>query len=171
LPFGAWPEADQERLRGLARLIDNIGSELYFASGAYDLGKRADPTSAPSSAVRERFYREMGQLLDELADVGLPSVTHHLLETLESFISMEPRGVFLRVARVVRGGTSAGYQYEQLAIDLLVKLVERYLAEHRALFREDPTCRQALLEILDIFVKAGWPAARQLTYRLDEVFR
>jgi hypothetical protein len=52
-----------------------------------------------------------------------------------------------------------------------VKLVERYLAEHRALFREDAACRQALLEMLDIFVKAGWPAARQLTYRLDEVFR
>jgi hypothetical protein len=170
LPFGAWPAADQERLRGLARLINDIGSELYFASGAYDR-QGADTASAPVSTVRERFYREMGQLLDELADVGLPSVTHHLLETLESFISIDPRGVFLRIGRVVRGGTSAGYQYEHLAIKLLVKLVERYLAEHRALFREDAACRQALLEVLDIFVRAGWPAATQLTYRLDEVFR
>jgi hypothetical protein len=171
LPHGTWPEGDQERLRGLFRLIDDIGTEFYFASGAYDLSKGGDVTSAPSPTVRERFYREMGQFFDELADVGLPSVTHHLLETLESFISMDPRGVFLRIGRVVHGGTSALYQYEQLGADLLVKLVERYLAEHRALFREDAACRQALLEVLDIFVRAGWPSARQLTYRLDEVFR
>jgi hypothetical protein len=170
-PFGAWPEADRELVRGLARLMDNIGIELYFASGAYDLGKGADAKSAPEPRVRERFYREVGPLLDELADIGLPSVTHHILETLETFISMDPQGVFLRIGRVVRGGSGGGYQYEQLAADLLVKLVEWYLAEHRALFREDAACRQALLEILDIFVRAGWPSARQLTYRLDEIFR
>jgi hypothetical protein len=100
LPYGTWPEGDQERLRGLFRLIDDIGTEFYFASGAYDLSKGSDVTSAPSPTVRERFYREMGQFFDELADVGLPSVTHHLLETLESFISIDPRGAFLRIGRL-----------------------------------------------------------------------
>ena len=114
-----------------------------------------------SAANRPRFSAREGGASDELPDDGLPSVPLHLLETLESFISMDPRGVFLRIGRVVHGGTSARYQYEQLDADLLVKLVERYLAEHRALLREDAACRQALLEMLDIFVRAGWPAARQ----------
>jgi hypothetical protein len=106
-----------------------------------------------------------------LADVGLPSLTHHLLETLESFVVIDPRGVFLRIGRVVRSGERGGYQYEQVAVDLLVRLVERYLAEYRTLLREDERCRRTLLEILDIFVRAGWPSARRLTYRLDEIFR
>jgi hypothetical protein len=53
----------------------------------------------------------------------------------------------------------------------MVRLVERYLAEHRPLLREDDECRRILLEVLDIFVQAGWPQARRLTYRLEEIFR
>jgi hypothetical protein len=66
---------------------------------------------------------------------------------------------------------SGGYQFEQMAADLVVRLVERYLAEYRELLQNDPKCRQALVELLDTFVRAGWPAARQLTYRLEEIFR
>lgn len=34
-----------------------------------------------------------------------------------------------------------------------------------------PELRNALLDVLDMFVEAGWPQATRLTYRLDEVFR
>jgi hypothetical protein len=94
-----------------------------------------------------------------------------LLETLEFFIPLDPGGVFHCIGRVVRGGQQGGYQYESLAADLMVRLVERYLAEHRTLLREDAECRQTLIDILDIFVQAGWPTARRLAYRLDEIFR
>jgi len=87
------------------------------------------------------------------------------------FISFDPIGVFLRIGRVVQGGKKDSYQYESLAVDLMVRLVERYLAEHRALLRENGECRQTLLEILDTFVQAGWRSARRLTYRLEEIFR
>jgi hypothetical protein len=50
-------------------------------------------------------------------------------------------------------------------------LVERYLAEYRTIFREKAECRHVLIEILDIFVQAGWPSARRLTYRMEEIFR
>ena len=58
-----------------------------------------------------------------------------------------------------------------LAADLVVRLVERYLAEYRELLQDNPECREALIELLDTFVRAGWPAARQLTYRLEDIFR
>jgi hypothetical protein len=171
-PFSTWPEPDREHTLSLMRLLDLLGSELYFASGAFELAKSMTSNEGNlSPEVRERFYREVGPMLEQLADVGLPSVTHHLLETLETLVSIDPRGVFLKIGRIVRSGAKGGYQYEQLAADLLVKLVERYLAEHRVLLRDDEACRQALLEILDIFVKAGWPSAQRLTYRLDEIFR
>jgi len=57
----------------------------------------------------------------------------------------------------------------ELAADLIVGLVGRYLAEYRHILREDRECREGLTEILDTFVQ--WPNARRLTYRLDEIFR
>src|SRR5262249_49911332 len=35
VPFNAWPVTDQKNAQILARLIDDIGMQLYFASGAY----------------------------------------------------------------------------------------------------------------------------------------
>lgn len=59
------------------------------------------------------------------------------------------------------------YQLESFAIDLVVRIVERYLADHRDLFRDDERRRDALIQVLDIFVEAGWPEAYRLTYQLD----
>jgi hypothetical protein len=170
--FDDWPTEEREIAQSLARLVDHAGAEVYFASGAYDESGRGQP--APKVAVSDRaarFYREAGTILDELSDVGLASLTHHLLETLQYFIPLDPRGVFIRIGRVVHAGTRGGYQYESLAADLIVKLVERYIADYRPLLREDAECRRILVEILDVFVDAGWPSARRLTYRLEEIFR
>jgi hypothetical protein len=45
------------------------------------------------------------------------------------------------------------------------------LAEHRTLLQQDPECSQTLVEMLDIFVRAGWLSAHRLTYGLDEIYR
>ena len=79
--------------------------------------------------------------------------------------------VFLCIGRVVRTGQQGGYQYESLAADLIVRLVEQYLADYPTLLQEDEECRHTLIEILDIFVLAGWSTARRLTYRLEDIFR
>lgn len=106
-----------------------------------------------------------------LSEAGLASVTHYLLETLEAAIPFDSEGVFIRIGRVIDAGQKGGYQFESLAADLLVGLVERYLAEYRPLLRENEQCRQVLIRALDIFVSAGWASARRLTYRLEEIFR
>jgi hypothetical protein len=161
--FDEWPEPDQKNAQSFARIINSIGQQIYFTSG----GKN-DGILTPE---RERFYHEAVPIIDELTGFGFPSLSHHLLETLEHFIPLDPRGVFLRIGFVIKGGSKGGYQYESLAADLMVKLIERYLAEYRPLLGEDDECRKTLLEILDIFVQAGWPRARRLTYRLEAIFR
>jgi hypothetical protein len=169
--FDAWPKKDQDAVKSLTRLLDQIGIEVYHASGAFLPSGQGERAEVLPEAGRQRFYLETGCLVDELADIGLASIAHHLLETLESFIPFDPAGVFVRMARVVRSGRRGNYQFESMAADLMVRLVERYLAEHRHVLREDKACRAALLEILDVFVRAGWPSARQLTYRIDEIYR
>jgi hypothetical protein len=170
LPFDAWLDTDQKNAQGLAHLIDYLGIQLYFASGAS--GAKTQGGMMPLSPEdQQRFYNEAGSILDELAEVGLPSVAHYLLETLETFIPLDPKGVFLRIGHVVRSGHKGLYEYESLAVGLIVRLVELYLADHQVIFQQYETCRQALLEILDIFVQVGWPEARRLMYRLEEIFR
>jgi hypothetical protein len=172
VPFNEWSQEHRESAKSFARLINHVGREVYFASGAYDTKQQGLAGKRPLTREQaERFYHEARPILDELADVGLPGVTHRLLETLQSFVPLDPRGVFLCIGRVVRAGQQGGYQYESLAADLIVRLVERYLAEYRSLLREDAECWQTLIEILDVFVQAGWPTARRLTYRLEEIFR
>lgn len=172
IPSNEWSQHDQDKAKSFVNLINRIGYEVYFASGAYNRDHNGQPgiirTIKPES---ERFYREASTIFDELADVSIPNVTHRLLETLGFFIPLEPPEVFLRIGRVVRSGEQAGYQHESLAAGLMVKLVERYLAEYRTLLSEDEKCRLILVEILDVFVQAGWPSARRLAYRLEEIFR
>ena len=168
-----WPKTEQKNAQSLTQLINYIGSEIYFASGAYGAERhsKTDDQRPFTHKEKKRFYREAGHILDELSDVGLPSLAYHLLETLEAFIPSCPAGVFLRIGRVIRGVKKWDYQYESLAVDLMVRLVEPYLAEYRAVLRENEECRRTLLEVLDTFVQAGWPSARRLTYRLEEIFR
>ena len=171
--FNDLPEAEQTSAQSFIQIIDHIGTEIYFASGAYDAKRqnRTDDSGSLTDEEKARFYGEAGPILDALAEVGLPRLAYHLLETLESFIPIDPEGIFLRIGQVLQSGQAWGYQYETLGADLMVRLIERYLAEYRSLLRQNDNCRRTMLEVLDIFVKPGWPSARRLTYRLEEIFR
>jgi hypothetical protein len=170
---GAWSEEDQVTGRDLARLAESVCMQIYFASGAYgrDNGDPDDEKIPMGTEARSRFLREANQILHLLAEFGHASLTHHLMQTLEFLIQYDPKNVFLLVGKVVRSGKKDGYQYESLAIDLIVNLVERFIAEYRYVLQESEECRSVLIEILDVFVEAGWASARRLTYRIEEIFR
>ncbi len=155
----------EQLMRVYVRTLDAIGRNIYFASGAND------DDESPGKQVLRRFYTESGPVIDELADVGLPSLTHNLLQVLETLVFADPRGVFLRIARVVRGGEKGGYQYDPMAEEVLVRIVDGYLADHRELFQVDEEAQQHLIEVLDTFVHAGSEGARRLSYELDGIFR
>lgn len=158
------------QLRDVARMLDASATEVYFGSGAYaeQTSEREEPLPA---SVRRRFYREGSRMLDVLVPVGLPSIAHHLLQTLAAYVEIDPRGILLRVGEVLDAGRRWGYQLEGLAEQEFVRLVELYLASHRDLLLGDRESRQVLTESLNGFVEAGWPSARRLLYGLDDMFR
>ncbi len=172
IPFREWSQSEQDKVKAIVGLIDSIGYEVYFASGAYDR-EHAERAGADRTIKPEckRFYREASNVFNELSDVVIPNVVHNFLETLNFFIPLQPDEVFILIGRTIRSGQQMGYQYDPLAVGLVVKLIGRYLAEFRSLLNENEECRQVLFEILDIFVQAGWPDARRLAYRLEEIFR
>jgi hypothetical protein len=158
----------QKDFKELARLIDYIGNQLYFSSGAYD---GTNSSKALDDTARRIFWDESRDAITLLSSVAIPSVAHHLIETLQSFVPFAPAEVFHAISNVVSSAKGWGYQYESMAVDLLVKVTERYLAEQRTLLQQDLRCREELIDILETFVSAGWPSARRLSYRLEEIFR
>lgn len=157
----------EDELKSIAHLLDNAGMNLYIVSGAYD----NDEEKAPSAEVQARLLRETRPIIDELADVGLASLTHHLLETLEVLVPYDPRGVLMHIARAVRGGRGGNYQYDSMAQRVLVRVMEGFLADHLPVFQRDVDAQRALVEILDTFISAGSAGARRLSYGLDAIFR
>ena len=167
------PPDRSTQIEAIHRVANELGTRLYFASGSFD-DKRTSGKERPPSmddSQRTRFLREAASLLGLLTEIGLRDVVHNVLEILANYVAIDPRWVFVAAVRAVRHGESKGYQFESLAESLVVGLVRRYLADYRALFRQDSECRDGLTEVLNIFVRAGWPAAIELTYRLEEIFR
>jgi hypothetical protein len=165
-----------ESVRGLARayveIVVALSMELYVASGAFAMRTPVQPRQEPPPpAIRQRLYREASGLLGEFVQVEHVPAAYHIVETLESFIPDDPRGAFLRICTVVKRSAPRGYARDYLAAELVVGIIRRYLADYRSLLRDDIDCRRVLVEILDLFIDAGWPNARQLTYGLEDIFR
>jgi len=57
-----------------------------------------------------------------------------------------------------------------MGADLSVKLIGLFLADYKQLF-DDKGRRDALIECLEIFMAAGWPAARRLLYSLPKLLQ
>jgi hypothetical protein len=160
-------DADSERQTQLARTLDFISNQIYFGSGAYD------GTNLQSLSPDDRltFWKESQEVIEALTDVALPSIAHHLIQTLQSFIPFDPANVFHKIAAVVASAQRFGYQYESMAVDLLVQIAELYLAQYPGLLQYDENCRTELMAMLETFVTAGWPSAFRLIYRLEEMYR
>ncbi len=165
----------QARLDRLARLVDDIGAQLYFASGALDERPNLKDRQALNPAQRRQFWSDSQPLLDSLATEPHPHTAHQLVETLNYLFPCAPREIFLLAAKSIRISAAAGLQYESLAVGDVVRLIQRALADHRDLFEsydgQESECLSALLEVLDLFVEVGWAEARQLTHRLEEIYR
>jgi hypothetical protein len=105
--------------RSLVVLTSGIASELYYAAGAFQLGRESLP-AVITRPEQTRLYWEVESVFDDLSSMGFPALAHHLVETLEMYIDTDPRGVFLRVAATVRAGKRWEYEYEQLAQDRIL---------------------------------------------------
>jgi len=172
-PLLTWPDNDKPNIKRLAEVLDHAAKELYFASGAFnDRSQNNLPEQGGlTNNQRRRFYEETSSIFKELSDLGFPSTAHDRLQTLESFIPFDPRTVFLRVGDIVRAAVGGGYQFEQMAADLVVRMVSVVWPSIVNYSKRVRKSRQVLVELQDIFIRAGWSSARQLTYRLEQIFR
>jgi hypothetical protein len=166
-------DAERCSLEGLRKVANTLGIRMKFAadSVAGETPTRNNDGPLATETRSARFFRECSPLLDAMIDIPFPDVIHSALETLQTFIPLAPGPVLLKVANAVRRGELGSYQSEQLGIALVVKILRLYFADHQHLLQQDRSYRDAVVNTLSTFVRAGWPEAFELTSRLEQVFR
>ena len=163
---------DNDEAIAASRILHHLLNQFYFSSGAFrDGGGDKEDAGLASIEAKRQFLEESKPLLERVASVGTPDTIHYLIDLLEFLMDANPEVIFDLSAKALLGaGREQGYQFESLGVNQAVKLIGRFLADHRELF-EDPDCRQTLVKCLDAFIEAGWPSARRLLYRLPELLQ
>jgi len=169
---GPVTDASRDALGNLLVVIDQAALRI-----AQLLKGAATPTDHSDQSGQE-LYLELKDLLHLLATPPsgsgghylLPPTAHHLMEAFNFVLDYDPHGVLENAAAVCMAASDRGYQFDQLAIAETIKLAERVLADHRDALQVKETAT-ALGEILDSFVKAGWPEAVRLVFRVNEAVR
>ena len=164
--------SEQERTQfdDLELLLVTCSTELFFASGAFQEHRQGLPPVLANPEQTE-LYHALAPSWNLFAEIGSPNLVHHLVQTLEMFVPVDPARVFLLIGKSVLAGRLWTYHFEDQAVELVVRIICTYIAEHRSIFEKDPDCLRVLRELLDLFITAGWPSARIVAYRVDEVFR
>lgn len=155
------------------KVLDQICNQLYFGAGAFDPGNRAEKEQPglASPESKQRFIVDYAPILDILDRYAQSATTYNLVGLYGFLAEGDPGAIFDRVAKLLLGaGAQDGYHFEQLGSEGLVKLVRRYLADHRSIF-DDAQRRAKLIEILELFSGAGWPEALRLMFELPDLLR
>ncbi|MBO1909471.1 hypothetical protein KHP60_24580 [Microvirga sp. 3-52] len=154
-----------------AELLNQMADQFFFAVGAPEVRKGEKPRALGEIDYRKRYLRDNEETFRRVGDVGPPKTIYHMLQLLDFLAPGDPTMVFdLTSHALLQAGKLHNYQSESLGADQFVKMIGRTIADHRALF-DDLARRLALVEVLEAFVDAGWPAARRLLYRLPEALR
>lgn len=163
-------EAAGERYSAAERVIHHAMMQLYFGAGARAEDKE-DGLGLNNPETKSRFLADYAAILGLLQQSREPATLHHLIELYEYLIPGDPVAVFTAIHAILTGvGAEERYHYENLGSTAVVKVVKRYIADHRAIF-EDPKRRAMLVEILQLFSEVGWTDALRLLYDLPDLLR
>jgi hypothetical protein len=160
----------------LLHLLDHVATRLFFSLDPTP-SDSLDSTSPDRTEARQHYF-DIKPILELLTlrpsskqeHLLRADTAHYLMQTLNAVLPFDPATVITYAAAVCRASRKFSYHYDPMAIDEMQKLVERVLADHKDVLRT-PEAANAIGEMLDTFVTAGWATAMRLTFRLDEAIR
>lgn len=158
----------------LYRALDEIVTRIYFSAGIFEKGASKEQLS---SDLQKEYYCSVKPIflhfLDacERSHVAInPGTAHYFIELMNGVLRHDPPGVLDMSVRVIRASTPAGYSFDHMGMEKIVELCETIISDHKELLLNEASLKN-LLDLLDIFVKAGWPKPLELVWRLDEIYR
>lgn len=154
----SYPPEDRRRAEAWLKVVAAIAQRLYFQ---YSFGAR-------SRSVTDLV--ELTPIFEALGAVPLVGSAYYLVKTLHSFAAIDPPNV-LRLAHVAFRSGGLGLASDPMAEGDMREFVLLYAGEYRTLLSDDPQTLEAILDIVDLFVDAGWPAWIDVILELDRVYR
>jgi hypothetical protein len=155
--------------------VEGLVSRLHLIVKSNPELVRPDEESLSHSAIATFFHESLdlwGALVNEGSGyrrpVG-PSTAHYLMESFNRLLPINPTRVLKLVWLLITGYTF-GYQFDEMAIGEFVKFADRLLADDKNLLSNDDDVIR-FSEVLDVFVKAGWPQATEIVFKLDAAVR
>ena len=168
--------SSQSKLRYMYDIIDEIVTRLYFAFDTSDK-ERGKNEELLSEKQMVTFYRAINPLLvrvlkftSEEGNIMPANTAHYFMQLLNYVLRYDPKSVLGLAAKVAKSSQASNYNLDGMAIDEVVKLVEKILADYKLEIRNEESIRD-LLDLLDIFAISGSPEALKLIWQLDKVFR
>jgi hypothetical protein len=165
----------------LFRMIDQIVSRMYFDCDFDRKFTQQQPEKTNRAKDKKlQFFEKCLPVLQLLAtysgdEAGLmiPSTAYHFMELLRGALEhgADVKVILQMAFKVASGGEKLNYSLDRMAVDETVKLAEVVVADHRQEISRDRDSMKALLGLLDIFARAGWPEALKMIWRLDELYR
>lgn len=159
-----------KRYGAAEKVLHHAMNQLYFGSGAHG-GDRDEGPWLSTAQSKARFLEDYAGILALLTGSHEPATLHHLIELYEFLISGDPVAVFEAFHAILLGrGEEEGYQHESMGNTAVVRIVQRYIADHRTIFEDDGR-RARLVAILHLFSEVGWTEALKLLYELPDLLR
>lgn len=154
-------------------VLNEIAKVLWHKLESHEVAKKrqGEHTKLSPSAIRIAVFEAAEPIAKELAQIGIPAISEQLLKALGGALEFAPKKALLLVSEALRAASGRGVASDAFALHSTLEFVRTCLSEHRALLQRDIECRQALIQILDLFVDMGWPEAQKLVFQLHEIFR
>ena len=115
LPAGNRTEDDHATARVAAQLLNNVGDQLYFSSGAFRNNGQAQEAGLVGIETKKAFLGDTFTMLHRIGDVATPHTIYYLIDLLDFLMPADPPRVFDLVAHaLLKGGREWGYEMEIL---------------------------------------------------------
>jgi hypothetical protein len=151
-------DVSEERTKEFRELLgvqdDEVATRVRFALEENRAGDEAQiRTTEDDRRVRYYELKTVLELLTTRRNVPgthylAPHTAHYLMETMNFVLPFDPGSVVEYAAAICTAASAMSYQFDSMAISEAVKLVERVLADHKDVLRDNGAA-DALGTILD----------------------
>ncbi|MBY0480826.1 MAG: ATP-binding protein [Chitinophagaceae bacterium] len=176
--FNQAAQPDNPELKGMFTILDEIILRIYFQLDAKRLGNSGHSLPV-NQENRKHFYFRIKPVYEKIITLSgsIPSggmitghTAHYFIQSLNLMLADDPEAILEMITTITTLSLGSGYTFDSFAIQQMVELTEKLLADHRDLLLKDKPFKN-LIELLDIYIQSGWVDALQLLWKLDEVFK
>ncbi|MGN6602746.1 MAG: NACHT domain-containing protein [Ginsengibacter sp.] len=164
-------------LKNCLQIIDEIILRVYFQFGSRPLGQ-ANIKLPIDEENRKAFYFMIKPIFQDIiqlsSEIGTGLITghtaHYFIQSLNNVLQYDQKDILSMVTSITKYARQTGYTFDSYAIQDVVSITEKILADNRALLLEEESFNN-LIDLLDIYINSGWIEALDLLWKLDEVFK